>query len=109
MTDRARRRRPAEAARRLVGGASAAGFLALVAVLSSATQTPGTEQAAATPAPPVLRVIVTDAAIDRDTAITAALDAAARGVDRVAVPVAGAAAQDLGRMPDVSHSTTRAS
>jgi hypothetical protein len=34
-------------------------------------------------------VVITDPAIDRDVAVAAALDAAARGVDRVTVPVAG--------------------
>jgi len=105
-TDRPRRRRPAQAARRLVGGASTAAVLALVAAWSTGPQPPS----AAPAAPPAdVRVVITDQAIDTDTAIAAALDAAARGINRVAVPVAGTPSQDARQVPHASHSTTRAS
>ena len=105
-TDRPRRRRPAAAARRLVGGASAAAVPALVAGWST-----GPEPPSAPPAPPPadVRVVITDPAIDPDTAVAAALDAAARGIDRVAVPVAGSSSQPARQVPHASHSTTRAS
>jgi hypothetical protein len=105
-TDRPRRRRPAASARRLVGGASAAAVLALVAGWSTGPEPPS----APPPAPPAdVRVVITDPAIDTDTAVAAALDAAARGVDRVAVPVAGSSSQHVRQVPNASHSTTRAS
>jgi hypothetical protein len=109
-TDRPGRRKPAESARRLVGGASVAGFLALVAALAATAEPSATEPStAAAPAPVTLRVVISDPAIDRDAAIAAALDAAARGVDHLAVPIAGSAAQRAEGVPNVSHSTTRAS
>jgi hypothetical protein len=105
-TDRPRRRRPAASARRLVGGASAAAVLALVAGWSTGPEPPS----APPPAPPAdVRVVITDPAIDTDTAVAAALDAAARGVDRVAVPVAGSSSQHVRQVANASHSTTRAS
>lgn len=104
-TDRPRRRRPAQAARRLVGGASTAAVLALVAAWSATTEPP----TALSPASADVRVVITDPAIDTDTAIAAALDAAARGIDRVAVPVAGTSSQHVRQVPDATHSTTRAS
>lgn len=106
-TDRPRRRRPAAAARRLVGGASTAAVLALVAGWSTRPEPPSASPPAAPPAD--VRVVITDPAIDTDTAVAAALDAAARGIDRVAVPVAGSSAQHARQVPNVSHSTTRAS
>lgn len=105
-TDRPRRRRPAAAARRLVGGASTAAVLALVAGWSTGPA----PQPTPPPAPPAdVRVVITDPAIDTDTAVAAALDAAVRGVDRVAVPVAGSSSQHVKQVPNASHSTTRAS
>ena len=104
-TERTRRRRPAQAARRLVGGASAAAVLALVAAWSATTEPPTT----LSPASADLRIVITDPAIDTDTAVAAALDAAARGADRVAVPVAGTSSQHARQAPNASHSTTRAS
>ena len=106
-TDRPRRRRPAAAARRLVGGASTAAVLALVAGWSAGAQPPSAPLSA--PHPADVRVVITDPAIDTDTAVAAALDAAARGIDRVAVPVAGSSSQHARQVPNVSHSTTRAS
>jgi hypothetical protein len=105
-TDRRRRRRPAAGARRLVGGASAAAVLALVAAWSTGPEPP----APAPPAAPAdVRVVITDPAIDTDAAIAAALDAAAHGIDHVAVPVAGSASGYRRQVPHASHSTTRAS
>lgn len=103
-TDRPRRRRPAAAARRLVGGASAAAVLALVAAWSTGPEPPSTPPASAD-----VRVVITDPAIDTDAAVAAALAAAARGIDRVAVPVAGSSSQHARQVPNASHSTTRAS
>ena len=104
---RRRRRRPAAAARRLVGGASTAAVLALVVGWSTGPAPPSVPPAA--PPPADVRVVITDPAIDTDTAVAAALDAAARGIDRVAVPVAGSSSQPVRQVPNASHSTTRAS
>lgn len=107
MTTDRTRRRPAQAARRLVGGASAAAVLALVAGWSTGPEPPSAPPAAAPPAD--VRVVITDPAIDTDTAVAAAIDAAARGIDRVAVPVAGSSSQPVRQVPNATHSTTRAS
>jgi hypothetical protein len=102
-----RRRRPAQAARRVVGGASVAALLGLVAAWSAPP--PSTVDAA--PPRATVRVVITDPAIDQGAAVAAALDAAARGIDRVTVPVAASAATPSAeaRTSSGSHSTTRAS
>jgi hypothetical protein len=107
-TDRRRRRRPAAATRRLVGGASTAAVLALVAAWAAG---PEPQTIAPPPAPTraSVRVVITDAAIDTDVAVAAALDAAAHGIDRVAVPVAGSSSRHAEQVTRASHSTTRAS
>lgn len=108
MTERSRRRAPAAAARRLVGGASVAAVFALVAGWTVRADT----VAVAPPAPPPdVRVVITDPAIDPDVAVAAALDAAARDLDRVAVPVARPAAVSTPtqQVSHDAHSITRAS
>lgn len=107
MTTERRRARPAQAARRIVGGASIAAVLGLVAAWS----TPAGPATVARSAPASLRVVIADPAIDRDVAIAAALDAAARGIDHVKVPVAGtapAAPADTATS-HATHTATRAS
>jgi hypothetical protein len=108
MTTERRRARPAQAARRIVGGASVAAVLGLVAAWSA----PAEPAIATRAAPASLRVVIADPAIDRDVAIAAAVDAAARGIDRVTVPVAGtapAAPANTGTTSHGTHSTTSAS
>ena len=112
-TNLPRRRRPAQAARRFVGGASVAAVLGLVAVWSAAPDTPaaattGGAVSAAT-APTDLRVVITDPAIDHDAAIAAAVDAAARGLDRVEIAVAGSIQPSEQAMSNAAHSTSHAS
>jgi hypothetical protein len=104
-TERQRRRRPAHRARRLVGGVSLAAVLGLVAGWSATADPPAAPQ----PAPAGVRVVITDPAIDRDVAVAAALDAAARGVDRVTVPVAGSVSATRSQVSNAPHTTTRAS
>lgn len=115
-TERRPRRRPARAARRLVGGVSVAAVLGLVAGWSASADPPVEPR----PASASVRVVVTDPAIDRHVAVAAALDAAARGIDRVTVPAADPATQapaersmpattPRSQVGNAPHSTTRAS
>lgn len=104
-TEHRRRRHPAQAARRLAGGASVAALLGLVAGWS-ATADPPTAPA---PVNAGIRVVITDPAIDREVAVAAALDAAAAGIDHVTVPVAGTASGSGTQVSGPAHSTTRAS
>lgn len=104
-TDVPRRRRPAETTRRLVGGVSAAAVLALVAGWSASAERATPVQSTAAD----VRIVITDPAIDTEAAVAAALAAAARGVERVQLPVAEPAPSSTSQAAVASHSATRAS